>query len=124
MKCLPSVDGEKDFIWNTRRSFAVWSVPSPLCQKSLFQEKACTVILTGPVGGTPLERSVPLGTSIKINLFIFDNGGQKITGSLYAIIADYAAPAMDGPAPIEAADAATVLMHGVMFTILAGRGRG
>lgn len=94
----------------------MWSVPSPLCQKSLFQEKAvCNS--TGPVGGTPLERGVPLGTSIKIKLFILTTGGKKSQAAFDAMIADYAAPAMDGLAPIEAADAATVLMHGVRITI-------
>lgn len=43
--------------------------------------------------------------------------GKKSQAAFDAMIADYAAPAMDGPAPIEAADAATVLMHGVRITI-------
>ena len=43
--------------------------------------------------------------------------GKKSQAAFDAMIADYAAPAMDGPAPIEAADAATVLMHGVKITI-------
>lgn len=44
-------------------------------------------------------------------------GGKKSQAAFDAMIADYAAPAMDGLAPIEAADAATVLMHGVRITI-------
>lgn len=43
--------------------------------------------------------------------------GKKSQAAFDAMIADYAAPATDGPAPIEAADAATVLMHGVRITI-------
>ena len=94
----------------------MWSVPSPLCQKSLLQEKAvCNS--TGPVGGTPPGTECSTGDIHKNQSLYFDNGGKKSQAAFDAMIADYAAPAMDGLAPIEAADAATVLMHGVRITI-------
>lgn len=85
--------------------------------RSRYSKKRLYVILLGRLVELLLERSVPLGTSIKINLFILTTGGKKTQAAFDAMIADYAAPAMDGPAPIEAADAATVLMHGVRITI-------